>query len=309
MKVRFWGVRGSIATPGAGTLRFGGNTSCTQVTTDGGTLIIFDCGTGMRLLGQHLVEQGKPVKAHILLSHTHWDHIQGWPFFTPAFMPGNEFTIYAAENENKRLGEVLSGQMDYTYFPVTLDQMQSTIGFRELRESSFTVEEAKLRLAYLNHTCLVLGYRVEVDGASLVYATDTEPYVSYRASHDSARRVKPLAPETFVHEGDRRLARFAQNADALIIDAQYTEQEYLAKKGWGHSSVEYATDIAIAAGVKQLLLYHHDPTHTDEIVDEVVKQARQRVAEVGSPLKVCGAAEGLELQVGKPVLVSPSPAT
>lgn len=306
MKVRFWGVRGSIATPGPTTLRYGGNTSCTEVRTRQGTLIILDCGTGLRLLGQHLLQEGKPVSAYILLSHTHWDHIQGWPFFTPAFIPGNEFTVFAAENENKRLGETLSGQMEYTYFPVTLDQMQSRMTFHELRESSFSIGDAHVSLTYLNHTCLDLGYRIEVDGAAVVYATDTEPFVTYRGNQDPSRRVRPGNLAAFVHEGDRRLARFAQGADLLIMDAQYTEREYLSKKGWGHSSVDYTTDIAIAANVKQLALYHHDPLHTDEIVDEVVAYARQRAAEVGSPLQVLGAAEGVKLEIGAPA-AAPTP--
>ena len=205
MRVRFWGTRGSIATPGPGTVRFGGNTACVGVTTSGGACFIFDCGTGARPFGAELMAHTpKPISATILLSHTHWDHIQGFPFFAPLFVPGNQITVCGPEGSGHSLREVLSGQMEFTYFPVEIGQLPATITFRELGEGTHEIGGARIVAQYLHHPAMTLGYRIEADGAAVVYLCDHEPF-SETLWHGNPA---PSHAESIVHEGDRRHARF-----------------------------------------------------------------------------------------------------
>jgi phosphoribosyl 1,2-cyclic phosphodiesterase len=298
MKVRFWGTRGSIPTPGPSTLRYGGNTSCVELRTDNGTLLILDCGTGLRELGASL--HPSDVRGHIFLSHTHWDHIQGFPFFMPAFMPGNRFDIYAAKEIDKRLADVLAGQMEYQYFPVTLDRMESRIHFNELREGCFQLDDVKVTVQYLNHTSLCLGYRFEAEGRTVCYCTDVEPNARVFLRSDAREEAFATddverALRAIVHDEDRRYARFVLGADLVIHDAMYTAEEYVNKVGWGHSSGEFATDLAMLTRVRRLALYHHEPVHSDAELDQMVETCRRRASARSSPLEVIGAAEGLEL--------------
>ncbi|MBX5490171.1 MAG: MBL fold metallo-hydrolase [Chloroflexi bacterium] len=292
MQVRFWGTRGSIAVPGPTTVRFGGNTSCVEMRTAAGELFIFDSGTGIRALGQALLAAGGPVRGHILLSHTHWDHIQGFPFFAPAFVAGNEFTIYAGRDLDRDLESVLAGQMEYTYFPVRLADMGATVHFRDLDEGEYAIGGARVQVQYLNHTSLTMGYRVQADDRVLVYATDTEPHD--RTPRPLDRRGQALWP---VHEGDRRFVEFIRGADLLITDAQYLAEEFPQKLGWGHSSVEHAVDFAVAAQVRRLALFHHDPGRTDEGVATLLARAQARAARQGGGLEILAAAEGLTLTI------------
>jgi CheY-like chemotaxis protein/phosphoribosyl 1,2-cyclic phosphodiesterase len=292
MRVRFWGTRGSIATPGPDTVRFGGNTSCVQVTTDARASFILDCGTGARSLGASLMARAaQPVAATILLSHTHWDHIQGFPFFAPLFMPGNRVTVCGPEGSGRSLREVLSGQMEFTYFPVEIDQLPATIAFRELGEGRHEFEGVCVTAQFLHHPAMTLGYRIEADGASVVYLCDHEPF-SETLWHE---HPGPSLADSIVHEGDRRHARFMAGADLVIHDAQYTPEEYPAKKNWGHSTYEYAVGLAAAAGVRRLALTHHDPLHDDAFVARIESCARAHAARRGYPLEVFCAFEGLEI--------------
>jgi phosphoribosyl 1,2-cyclic phosphodiesterase len=286
MRVTFWGTRGSVPTPGPTTVRYGGNTACVEVRTQAGTFFVFDSGTGIRELGLHLMRQGQPVQAHLMLGHTHWDHISGFPFFTPVFARGNQVTIYGARDLDRSLRDVLAGQMHYTYFPVPLGDLQADITFTELEEGSLQVRDATIRTHYLNHTAVCLGYRVEADGVSVAYITDHEPYGPVNDDNG------------FVHGGDRRLVEFVRGVDLLIQDAQYTPEEYRERRGWGHGSTDYVTDVAMGAAVHRLALFHHEPTHADDEVDRMVAYARQRAARRGCPnLEVFAAAEGAELTV------------
>ena len=294
MRVRFWGTRGSIATPGPDTVRFGGNTSCVEVTTNDGGCFIFDCGTGARALGAKLMADApKPISATILLSHTHWDHIQGFPFFTPLFIPENRITVCGPEGSGRSLREVLSGQMEFTYFPVDIGQLPASINFRELGEGRHEIGGARIFAQYLNHPAMTLGYRIEADGASVVYLCDHEPYSETFWHGNSA----PGHVESIVHEGDRRHAEFMDGAGLVIHDAQYTPEEYPAKKNWGHSTYVYAVGLAAVAQVRQLALTHHDPTHDDAFVEEIEKRARAFAGQFGYAVEVCCAYEGLELAV------------
>ena len=177
MRIRFWGTRGSIAVPGPSTNHFGGNTSCVELTTENGDLIILDCGTGARQLGAQLMARGRtPINANILLGHTHWDHIQGFPFFTPAFVKGNAVAIYGPEGSRGSLHEVLAGQMEFTYFPVELTQLPAAITYHDLTEGIHTIAGTRVATQFLNHPAMTLGYRVEADGVAIVYLVDHERF-------------------------------------------------------------------------------------------------------------------------------------
>jgi len=293
MQVRFWGTRGSIATPGPGTNHFGGNTSCVELTTSEGHLLLFDCGTGARLLGAELSSKGKPVNASILFGHTHWDHIQGFPFFAPAFMPGNKIDVYAPEGGQRTLQDVLAGQMEFTYFPVELNQLPATISYNVLAEGVYKIGGLSVTTQYLNHPAVTLGYRVEYNGAVIVYMTDHEPFADKLWDNGAT----PGSIEALVHEGDRRHARFMVGADLVIHDAQYTPEEYPAKKNWGHSTYEYVVELAAAAGVRQLALTHHDPTHDDAFIAELEQRARSLAEQRGASLDILCAYEGCTLRV------------
>jgi phosphoribosyl 1,2-cyclic phosphodiesterase len=295
MKIRFWGTRGSIPSPGPRTVRYGGNCSCVEVRTRAGELFIVDAGTGIRELGLSLMGE-QPVVAHIMLSHTHWDHISGFPFFPPAFVPSNTLTIYAARNIDKRLEDVMAGQMEYTYFPVTLSDLPAELNYRELLEETFTIGSARITTHYLNHTSICMGYRIESDGRSVVYVSDHEPYgLALFGADPPAERIGRGLRDGVVHVGDRRLIEWVRGADLVIQDTQYTPEEYPKKIGWGHGSADYVTDVAIMAGVRRLALYHHDPLHDDDTVDRIVDYCRARVAEAGASLEVFAAAEGQEV--------------
>ncbi len=260
-RIKFWGTRGSIATPGPGSLRYGGNTACVEVRC-GNELIIIDAGTGIRDLGTELLKE-TPISASLLFSHMHWDHIQGIPFFRPAYVSGNEFKLYGSKNWDKEVEYVLRWQMRSPNFPVTFEKMNKVGAHMEHfdidtgtffqigDENPVTVRSVELR-----HTDKTFGFRIDYGGKSLVYATDTEN----------------------LPEPDKKLVELASNADVLIHDAQYTTQEYYgvngnSKKAWGHSTPEAAVAVAQAAGVKQLVLFHHDPYHDDAQIDRMLQTA------------------------------------
>lgn len=287
MQVHFWGTRGSLPKPGPETLRFGGNTSCVEVRTAAGTRIILDCGSGLHALGQVLMATEKlRRKGHILVSHTHWDHIQGIPFFTPFFVPDYEWDIYAPRGIGQSLQETLAGQMQYAYFPVRLDEMGAEIRYHELVEGEFQIDDVTVRTRYLNHTALTLGFRLEADGAALVYASDHEPFSRDLASGNGHIRGE-----------DRQHCEFLAGADLVIHDAQFTLSEYASKIGWGHSTVEYAVAMCRAGGAARLALTHHDPLRTDNAVDQIVKEARDAQSGTEPPLDIFAAAEGLEIEL------------
>jgi CheY-like chemotaxis protein len=294
MRVRFWGTRGSIATPGAGTVRYGGNTSCVEVVTNSGQQFIIDCGTGARPLGMQMMAQApEPIRATILLGHTHWDHIQGFPFFMPVFVAGNEFTICAPSGVRRSLADVMAGQMEFTYFPVELSQLAAKIACRELSEGSYDFEGVRVYTQPMNHPATSLAYRIEADGVTVVYMCDHEPYgTTIWPDRERTGRI-----EHIVHAGDRRHAAFMQHADLVIHDAQYTPEEYVEKKNWGHSTYEYVVELAAAADVRQLALTHHEPIHDDAAVADIERRAQALARKRNFALKAFCAYEGCELTV------------
>ena len=277
MRVKFWGVRGSIAAAGPETAQVGGNTSCVEVRVgDGGgeTLIILDAGTGLRRLGESLLRDPAraPVTAHLFLSHLHWDHIQGFPFFAPAYVAGNAIRVYAPERcaPNGDVRAALDAQMRAPHFPVGLDAMRASLSFGAVAPGAeLTIGAAKVQAAAAKHPNGCLAYRVAAGGRSVVYATDTE--------HDASGRI------------DRQLVELARGADVLVYDAQYTSDEYAQKRGWGHSTAEEGARLAEAAGVGTLVLYHHDPTHDDWQIARIEAATRARF------VATVAAREGLEL--------------
>lgn len=295
MRVQFWGTRGSIPTPGAATVRYGGNTSCVLVTTASGGIIILDCGSGIRPLSHALMaSHDSPLDGAIFVTHTHWDHIQGFPFFKPAFHPENSFVVYGPAGAQQSLRQVLAGQMEYSYWPVGFEQVTARMRYVNLEEGELRVGDAIVRAQYLNHPGVTLGYRIEADGAALVYATDHEPFSQQTYRSDTA----PGSIEAVLHEGDQRHAAFLAGADLVIHDAQYTREEYRQRPGWGHSPIDYAIDMAIVAGAARLALFHHDPERTDCQLDSLHGRCSQYLKGRGSDVELFFAREGQELVLG-----------
>jgi phosphoribosyl 1,2-cyclic phosphodiesterase/CheY-like chemotaxis protein len=287
--IRFWGTRGSIPTPGRGTTLYGGNTSCVELRADDGTVVILDCGTGARPLGLDLLSRAPTLPPmHILVTHTHWDHIQGFPFFLPAYLAGTRLTVYGARGLDRTLEGSLSGQMQHTYFPVQLDELRADIAFEEVGEERFRVGPYRVTSQLINHTTATVAYRLSADGITIAYVTDHEPFWWERTTR---------LPHRFVHPGEERHLAFVDGADVLIHDAQYADNEYAAKRGWGHSTVEYAVDLAVRAGVKRLILFHHDPTHSDAWIRRQLARARRRAAAQHAVLDILAAAEGDEIMI------------
>ena len=250
---------------------------------DDGTVIILDCGTGVRQLGMELANEGLR-RIHLLIGHTHWDHIHGFPFFAPASLAQNELNIFAPVGFQRSLEDALAGQMQYSYFPVKLQDLSSRIHFTELEEGHFRIGDVLVETQYLNHTAPTIAYRISYGGSTVAYVTDHEPYWNNPGS-------------VFQHPGDQRHIEFLRNADLVIHDAQYSEEEYRSKRGWGHSTIDYATDVAMAAGARRLALFHHDPTHDDETIEAFEDHAQARARAAGSNLQVFAAAEGLTVEL------------
>jgi len=288
MQVRFWGTRGSIATPGPGTVRYGGNTSCVELRSPGGELIVIDCGTGARPLGQQLAADagaaGTPLRGSILLGHTHWDHIQGLPFFSPLFDPRNTWALYGPRGLGTSLVETLAGQMQYQYFPVALEQLAASVSYHDLIEGTFAIGDVLIRTQYLNHPALTLGYRIEAGGAVFCYLADHEPF-------DPALGT---GGDVLASREDRHHVEFMAGADVVVHDAQYEASEYPARTGWGHSTMEYVVDAAAAAEVGRLVLYHHDPSRDDDALDALLRRAQERAA---GRFAVVAAAERATLEI------------
>lgn len=295
-RLRFWGVRGSIPVPGPSTVRYGGNTSCIEFRAEG-EIIILDAGSGLRLLGNSLEEEfgAKPIKLTLLITHTHWDHIQGLPFFLPAYKEKNSLRVLGYEGARKGLAAILAGQMETSFFPVSLRDMPSAIEIEELKEMEFAIGKVKVRARFVNHPGICAGYRLETSTGSVAYLPDNEPYDTLRASHAGAGKEAVDEARAYAISERAKLVRFLQKVDVLIIDAQYTDDEYAKKIGWGHGSLSSVVSLALDADVRKLFLFHHDPEHEDSKLDEIVEAARTLVLESGKALEVDAAREGAEI--------------
>lgn len=272
--VRFWGVRGSVPVPGPPTVEIGGNTSCIEIRA-GSEILIFDAGTGLRALGCQLMTE-LPVVARMFFTHVHWDHIQGFPFFSPAFVKGNRFDLFGARKLSNTLAETLAGQMNFPNFPVSLMEMAARMNFHDLHEGeAVACGDAVITNAQLNHPGGVFAYRVDFAGHAVVLATDTEHYSCI----------------------DHKLVNLAEGADLLVYDSMYTPEQYAGagdlppKTGWGHSTWEEGVKVAEAARVRQLVLFHHDPEHDDKTIRAMESAARSVFP------RSMAAFEGLSLQL------------
>ncbi len=288
--VKFWGTRGSIPTPGHKTRRYGGNTSCVEVRIDD-TVFVCDGGTGLRELGVDLQNRADRITAHLFFSHTHWDHIQGFPFFTPAYSPTSELYVYDVKKNDQRVQRLLLGQMQSEYFPVSFGDLGAQIQFADLDSGEKTIDGTRVAHIEQTHPGRSFAYSFVKSGCKICYATDSELDLIITNEAEAARN--PFA----LRKLPEPLVRFAKESDLLIADGQYTDAEYPKKKGWGHARATTAVDLALQAGVKQLAIYHHDPMHHDEALDEIIDGCRKRVALLGGKLVVFGAREGVELKL------------
>lgn len=282
MQIRFWGVRGSIPCPGPKTVKYGGNTPCIEVRfpAAGNRLIIFDAGSGIRELGNYMMghdQRQGPINTEIYLSHTHWDHIHGFPFFTPIYIPGNTIRVFGPKtHESDSLEQIVGGQMSYRYFPVRGVELAAKIHYNHLQEGRYDLGDGIiLNTKYLNHPILCLGYRIEYQGKIFCTAYDTEPFRNLFCTDPA----DPSYDEAMASEGDliaeeqnNSMEVFFADADLLVHDTQYTMQEYQANKlGWGHTPVEHACEAAVRSRVKAMALFHHEPVRTDEQMDQLAE--------------------------------------
>jgi phosphoribosyl 1,2-cyclic phosphodiesterase len=282
--VKFWGTRGSIPTPGEHTRRYGGNTSCVEVRLND-TLIICDAGSGIRGLGDDLLDRSPgPITGHLLFSHSHWDHIQGFPFFAPAYIPENRFFIYGRNPGDDRFYRLLSGQMESDYFPISFSSLKAAIRAEFLRDSKGTIGGIQVECLDVDHPGGAIAYALSAGGRRIVYATDCE----LRWQPDFSPRV--------LREMRVELVNFCRGADLLIADGQYTDDEYALRIGWGHSSGLSAVDLAVRAGASKLALFHHDPARSDTDLERLVDTCLQRAEAHASPLSVFAAREGVEFR-------------
>lgn len=321
MIVRFWGVRGSVPVPGPTTVRIGGNTSCVEIRPREDLVFIVDCGTGIRECGNSLLAK-MPIKGYIFMSHTHWDHIHGFPFFVPAYIPINSFIIHGPSVHDANLEATMRAQMEFKVFPMKLEWMASKMEFKELGlgDESFEIEGVKITTRRLNHPVPTLGYRFEYNGHSVVTMFDTErwrnlfeatekteedplDFLGGSGSSDAASEEG----EQQAREENQRDADFARGADLLVLDTQYTDEEYYSesnpkasKKNWGHSTIEQGLELGAAADVKRLAFFHHEPMRNDDGLEQLEDLCAARIRERGLKFQMFAAREKMEIDCTVP---------
>ncbi len=297
MKFKFWGVRGSIASPGPRTVRYGGNTTCIEVRSDDDTLIVLDGGTGLFCLAQSLLADGKrPIDANIFITHSHWDHIHGLPFFTPLFVKGSRVCLHGVADPHTGAGieHVMGVQLQHSYFPVSEAQLNATLEYRTVQVGEgVTVGDAVVRNVVMGHPVTDLGYRVDCNGKAVFFTGDHEPlYNLYPAGHPEHEAcARQVAQRT------EAIDAMVRGVDALIVDCSYTREEYPAKVGWGHGTFDAALAMALRNGVRQLYCTHHEPTRSDDELEAVFADVMARHAPLLGELQVFLAYEGLEVML------------
>ncbi len=302
MVVKFWGVRGSYPVPGIHTNKYGGNTPCVEVRLDDGTVLIFDAGTGIRELGLSLMHNGFSEgngSAHVFITHMHWDHIQGFPFFSPVFVGGNRFTIYARKNNRHKLRDVLAYQNKETYSPISFNEVRAKLDFVEVGEGrSWSVGEAAVKTVRLNHPSIALGYRVDADDKSFAYITDTAPFEDILIGEEFISRPPDHISEDMRRELEdlqQQLVGFVSGADLIVYDAFFRLEDYRRNPHWGHSTPEHGIDLCKEAGIQGLALFHHAPGNSDDVMDQIDGEYRDKGRAMG--IEVFAAKEGQEIRL------------
>jgi phosphoribosyl 1,2-cyclic phosphodiesterase len=307
MKVKFWGVRGSLPVPGRKTERYGGNTSCVEVVSSSGTRVVVDAGTGIRKLGKELAADAEgPSEVHLLISHTHWDHIQGLPFFSPLYQKGNRLHVYARKRDDLHLRAVFASQTEDPYFPIPFDEAKADIAFTELADAAtFQVSDVKVACARLNHPYVAMAYRLSVDGASVVYVSDTAPFSDilfedqFIAQPPSPGAELPAADKQKLARMREGLVRLCEGADLVVYDTMFTAEDYKRIPHFGHSRPSDALLICQEAGASRLALFHHAPERSDAEVDAILAETKAVAKREGLPLDIVAAYEGLDLSLGR----------
>ncbi len=295
-RLKFWGVRGSIPIPGPGTVRYGGNTTCVELRADD-EIIVLDAGTGIRGLGASLEKEfgSRPIKISLLVTHMHWDHIQGFPFFLPSYNDKNFVRIMGYDGAEAGLRDIFIGQMATPFFPVKLQALPGRIEIKKLQKYEFKIGKVRVRAKLMNHPGVCVGYRLDSSQGSVAFLPDTESFDALKIhSIKSQLLLSPEQTRSRAEEARVELVEFLSGCDVLILDTQYTDEEYKAHVGWGHGSLSSAVALALDAKVGKLVLFHHDPTHDDSVIDGMTETARQLVAASGKTLAVEAACEGAE---------------
>lgn len=300
MKVKFWGVRGSIPTPGPRTVRYGGNTPCIEIQCPGEDAVVIDAGTGIKHLGSAWVAN-LPKEIHLFMSHTHWDHIHGFPFFLPIYLPNSRIHVYGPQVQITlaralplNLKEVLVNQMDHAVFPVMFGSLQAKISFQEIGPIPFQVGGIRVTPYNLNHTVITYGYNFEWRGKKVAYQSDHEPFYNvYTREGDADDLITQM-----IRQKNDSIVEMASGVDLLIADAMYTPEEYPKFRGWGHASIEHVVERAVAAKAKRVAFFHHDPGHDDDFMDKIQKQGEAIARNLGDAnLQVIAAVEGSTLEL------------
>jgi phosphoribosyl 1,2-cyclic phosphodiesterase len=295
VRFKFWGTRGSIAVPGPRTLRYGGNTTCVELRADG-EIIVLDAGSGIRPLGIALEKEfgTRAIELSLLVTHAHWDHIQGLPFFKPTYDPKNEIRILGFDGAGASFREILAEPMKAPFFPIAMRELSGKIDIKKLGDMKFPVGGVQVHARFVNHPGVCAGYRLFTSAGSVAFLPDYEPYEFFlhlpRGNQPSPKQAKQTAADERAS-----LVQFLHGSDILILDAQYTDEEYQTHIGWGHGSVSSAVLLALDAEVHRLLLFHHDPNHDDQMVDKMVKAAQELAARSGKLLEVEAARESAEI--------------
>ena len=308
MRVRFWGVRGSLPVPGAKTERYGGNTSCVEVRSAAGTRVVVDAGTGIRKLGKELASEGEAghARVHLLISHTHWDHIQGLPYFAPLYQRGNKMSVYARKRDDLHLQAVFASQTHDPYFPVPFAEADAAIEFNELTDAAkFAIADVQVACARLNHPYIATAYRLTVDGASVVYVSDTAPFSDILFEDEFVAR--PPSPGAELPAKDRQklarmregVVRLCEGADLVIYDTMFTNEDYQRIPHYGHSRPTDAVEDCGEAGASRLALFHHAPERTDAEIDAILAHTRATADKSAKELEIVAAYEGLDVELGQ----------
>ena len=294
MLARFWGVRGSIPTPGRTTLEYGGNTSCVEVRV-GDQIIILDVGSGLRMLGRELIAEfgQRPLDLTLLLTHTHWDHIQGLPFFLPVYQPQNRLRVLGYEGARHGLEAIISSQMETPFFPIGLKEVPGNVKIEELKEMNFRLNDVQVDAFRAYHPGMCVGYRLALDGRSIAFFPDNELRYGKEAPTTQTTTIR----EHLTRMNNEELSLFLRGVDVLIMDTQYDREEYNRHVGWGHGCVDAVVKLALASQVKQLFMFHHDPDHDDAMISKMVAHARELIAADQGQLQVDAAREGTTVQL------------